>query len=124
MFTEREIHILRHAGDLIFKGLAKVKLTYHMIDRLGDRSETFELNDISFTLAEFVRLHRERLTHHAAEGLQWKGTIKDHRNRLNIVFDFNGQFQGFFNLVTIIRMNPDQFKADEPWREHEWVHLR
>ena len=125
MFSERDLHALRNGMNVLFKPFGvRGKVSTHAVQRSKERGQTFELNDLVFSLAAFKDQEKDKIKQVMATNSVWRGVIKDHRNFINIPFDLNGRLPGFFTIVTVMRLNPDRFKNDEPWREKEWVHIR
>lgn len=125
MFSDQDLHALRNGMNIIFKEFGvKGKVSAHAVQRSKERGNSFELNDLAFTLAGFKEQEKAKIRDVMSRRDVWRGVIKDHRNNINIPFDLNGRLPGYFTIITVLRMNPDRFKNDEPWREKEWVHLR
>ena len=125
MFSDNDLHALRNGMNILFREFrVRGKVSTHAVQRAHERGASFELNDLIFTLAGFKAQESQRIANTMNNKQVWRGVIKDHRNNINIPFDLNGRLPGFLTIITVMRMNPDRFKNDEPWRENEWVHRR
>jgi hypothetical protein len=95
-----------------------------------ERGDTFKPTEVVHTCGRFAEQHKQVFEGCSRCPDNVHGVIKDYKNWLNIVFELSPyglvtrSSKHALRIVTLIHMNPDKFKGDEPWREREWYKVR
>lgn len=123
----QDFRSVRHVMDMKLQCVeTKSVLTDHAVYRALERKDTFSPPDMVATCTRFVEQHKPMLDECISSKRTLKGVIKDYSNWMNIAFEFSPfglmtkSSKHALRIVTLIRMNPDNFKRDQPWRQKEW----